>query len=160
MAARQNDLRLYLDVISDPTKVLALGSLISLTNPVMQPDPPPQSIMIFLKHFDTSKQSLYGVGKTYMQRTSKVGDLAVVINERMLWTPGTPLKLYEVPKWRYCRSACVNLRYAQEIKPGMIELMKPKLSFAQSEIQDGDVICFQVDLPEKEYVCLLCLLSY
>lgn len=40
----------------------------------------------------------------------------------------------------------------QEIKPGMIELMKPKLSFAQSEIQDGDIICFQVDLPEKEYV--------
>ncbi|KAG5646658.1 hypothetical protein DXG03_002648 [Asterophora parasitica] len=116
MAARQNDLRLYLDVIPDPTK----------------PDPPPQSIMIFIKHFDTSKQTLHGIGKTYMLRTSKVGDLAVVINERMRWTPGTPLKLYE------------------EIKPGMIELMKPKLSFSQSEIQDGDVICFQVDLPEKE----------
>lgn len=116
MAARQNDLRLYLDVIPDPAK----------------PDPPQQSIMIFLKHFDTSKQTLFGVGKTYMLRTSKVGDLAIVINERMRWTPGTPLKLYE------------------EIKPGMIELMKPKLSFSQSEIQDGDVICFQVDLPEKE----------
>ncbi|KAG6878712.1 hypothetical protein C0993_011527 [Termitomyces sp. T159_Od127] len=116
MAARQNDLRLYLDVITDPTK----------------PDPPPQSIMIFLKHFDTSKQTLYGVGKTYMLRTSKVGDLVAIINERMRWTPGTPLKLFE------------------EIKPGMIELMKPKLSFAQSEIQDGDVICFQVDLPDKE----------
>lgn len=34
----------------------------------------------------------------------------------------------------------------------MIEQMKPKLSFSQSEIQDGDVICFQVDLPDKEYV--------
>lgn len=30
--------------------------------------------------------------------------------------------------------------------------MKPKLSFAQSEIQDGDVICFQVDISEKELV--------
>ncbi|PPQ74003.1 hypothetical protein CVT26_006372 [Gymnopilus dilepis] len=116
MAARQNDLRLYLDVIPDPTK----------------PEIPPQSIMIFLKHFDTSKQSLYGVGKVYMPRTSKVADLLPIINEKMRWTPGTPLKLYE------------------EIKPGMIELMKPKLSFSQSEIQDGDVICFQVDLPEKE----------
>ncbi|KAF8894531.1 hypothetical protein BD779DRAFT_1669025 [Infundibulicybe gibba] len=116
MAARQNDLRLYLDIIPDPTK----------------PDPPPQSIMIFLKHFDTSKQTLYGAGKTYMLRTNKVGDLAPIINERMRWTPGTPLKLYE------------------EIKPGMIELMKLKISFAQSEIQDGDVICFQVDLPDKE----------
>ena len=32
----------------------------------------------------------------------------------------------------------------------MIELMKPKLTFAQCEVQDGDVICFQVDLPQKE----------
>ncbi|KAF5357773.1 hypothetical protein D9756_001634 [Leucocoprinus leucothites] len=116
MAARQNDLRLYLDVISDPTK----------------PEPPPQSIMIFLKHFDTSKQTLYGVGKVYVLRNAKVSDLVPIINERMRWGPGTPLKLYE------------------EIKPGMIELMKPKLSFAQSEIQDGDIICLQVDLAEKE----------
>ncbi|KAF8654190.1 hypothetical protein AX16_003719 [Volvariella volvacea WC 439] len=116
MAARQTDLRLYLDIIPDPTK----------------PDPPPQSIMVFLKHFDTSKQSLYGVGKTYVLRTAKVADLIPIINERMRWTPGTPIKLYE------------------EIKPGMIELMKPKLTFGQSEIQDGDVICFQVDISEKE----------
>jgi ubiquitin carboxyl-terminal hydrolase 7 len=39
----------------------------------------------------------------------------------------------------------------KEIKPGMIEMMKPKHTFAQSEIQDGDVVCFHVDLPEKEY---------
>ncbi|KII89207.1 hypothetical protein PLICRDRAFT_599629 [Plicaturopsis crispa FD-325 SS-3] len=116
MAARQNDLRLYLDVISDHGKL----------------EPPSGSIMIFLKHFDTSKQTLFGVGKVYVARNSKVGDLAPIINEKMLWTPGTPLKLYE------------------EIKPGMIEIMKPKLTFAQSEIQDGDVICFQVDIPDKE----------
>lgn len=54
------------------------------------------SIMIFIKYFDVSKQSLYGIGKTYVQRTSKVGDLCHVINEKMRWTPGTPLKLYEV----------------------------------------------------------------
>ena len=88
--------------------------------------------MVFLKHFNTSKQTLLGVGKTYMLRTAKVGDLVPIINEKMGWTPGTALKLYE------------------EIKPGMIEHMKPKLSFAQSEIQDGDVICFQVDIAEKE----------
>lgn len=99
MAARQNDLRLYLDVIADPTKVRILHYCDILINRHMatkQPDPPPQSIMIFLKHFDTSKQTLYGVGKTYMLRTSKVGDLVAIINERMRWTPGTPLKLFEV----------------------------------------------------------------
>ncbi|KAM6500566.1 ICP0-binding domain of Ubiquitin-specific protease 7 domain containing protein [Amanita muscaria] len=116
MAERWNDLRVYLEVIPDPTK----------------PDPPSQSIMIFLKHFEASKQNLYGIGKTYVLRTSKVRDLIPIINERMRWTPGTPLKLFD------------------EIKPGMIELLKPKYSFAQSEIQGGDIICFQVDLPHKE----------
>ena len=81
MAIRQqNDLRLYLDVISDPLKPEVMAG----------------SIMIFLKHFDTSKQTLYGVGKVYVLRSSKVGDLVGLINERMRWPPGTPLKLYEV----------------------------------------------------------------
>lgn len=116
MAARQTDLRLYLDVLGDPTK----------------PEAGPNSIMIFLKFFDVSKQTLYGVGKTYVLRTSKVGDLVAIINERMRWPPTMAVKLYE------------------EIKPGMIEVMKPKLTFLQSEIQDGDIICFQAELSEKE----------
>ena len=52
--------------------------------------------MVFLKHFDTSKQTLLGAGKVYVLRSNKVGDLIPIINERMRWTPGTPLKLYEV----------------------------------------------------------------
>ncbi|TFL07619.1 hypothetical protein BDV98DRAFT_558165 [Pterulicium gracile] len=116
MAARQNDLRLYLEVLPENFK----------------PDPAQQSIMVFLKHFDTSKQTLYGIGKATVARNSKVSDLVPIINERMRWPHSTPMKLYE------------------EIKPGMIDLMKSKSTFAQSEIQDGDAICFQVDIPEKE----------
>ena len=52
--------------------------------------------MIFLKHFDTTRQTLYGVGKTYVQRNAKVSDLNGFINEKMRWPAGTPLKLYEV----------------------------------------------------------------
>lgn len=52
--------------------------------------------MIFLKHFDNTRQTLYGVGKTYAQRNSKVSDLYGFINEKMRWPAGTPLKLYEV----------------------------------------------------------------
>ena len=33
----------------------------------------------------------------------------------------------------------------------MIEEMKPKSTFQQSEIQDGDIICYQRTLSEKEY---------
>ena len=54
------------------------------------------TIMIFLKHFDTAKQSLFGVGKVYIPRASKVDDLIPIINEKMKWASGTQLKLYEV----------------------------------------------------------------
>lgn len=33
----------------------------------------------------------------------------------------------------------------------MIELMKMKATFLQSEIQDGDIVCFQVEMQEPEY---------
>lgn len=32
----------------------------------------------------------------------------------------------------------------------MIELLKPKYTFALGEIQEGDIICFQVDISDKE----------
>ena len=148
MAARQADLRLYLDVIPESSRVGGLCCLLLVETYMFQPEIPPQSIMVFLKHFDTAKQSLTGAGKVHMLKTNKVGDLAVIINERMRWAPGTPIKLYEVDHYNTTRHASSNV--VQEIKPGMIELMKPKLSFAQSEIQDGDIICFQVDIPESQ----------
>ncbi len=42
----------------------------------------------------------------------------------------------------------------------MIEMMKLKLTFTQSEIQDGDIICFQVDINDKESVYLLIFYSH
>ena len=52
--------------------------------------------MIFLKHFDTTKQTIYGVGKIHVQRTCKVRNLIPIINKRMRWALGTSLKFYEV----------------------------------------------------------------
>ncbi|KAI6124860.1 ICP0-binding domain of ubiquitin-specific protease 7-domain-containing protein [Pisolithus croceorrhizus] len=114
---RKGDLCLYFDVITGPSRRY----------------PPPGHIMVFLKHFDTSKQTLLGVGKVFVSRNSKVQDLHLIIVERMKWTPDVLLRLYE------------------EIKPGMIELMKPESTFAENEIGDGDVICFQVEQEEKEF---------
>lgn len=52
--------------------------------------------MIFIKHFDCSKQRLTGIGKLYVNKSSEVSDLVDMINERMGWSRETPLKLYEV----------------------------------------------------------------
>ncbi|KAF9649101.1 cysteine proteinase [Thelephora ganbajun] len=115
------DLRLYLDILPDSSRV---GYPSPLAGNVV--------IMIFLKYFDTTQQSLFGLGKVHMPRVGKVRDLIPIINERMKWIPGTPLKLYE------------------EVKPGMIEPVRPKYTFGMSEIQDGDIICFQLETSGKE----------
>lgn len=55
-------------------------------------------VIVFLKHFEITKQSLFGIGKIHIPKDEKVSDLIPIINERMKWAPGTPLELYEVAK--------------------------------------------------------------
>lgn len=121
MAARATDLRLYLDYNPDHSKFTQLHS-----------DPSNPPIMIFLKFFDIGRQTLTGQGKVFVQKNQKCSDLLAIIQERMGWTNMVPIKLYE------------------EIKAGMIEGLKLKQTFMQNEIQDGDVIAFQVEKTEKE----------
>lgn len=91
-----------------------------------------KTLMLFLKHFDAKTQSLFGVGNIYASSQDKVGDLGPQICNIMGWPSSTPFKLSE------------------EIKQNMIEAMKPKMTLAQSEIQDGDIITVQKTLSDKE----------
>ncbi|KAI9676402.1 MAG: hypothetical protein M1817_000559 [Caeruleum heppii] len=89
-------------------------------------------ILLFIKCFDAHAQTLKGVGHIYIRKTEKVTELAAPILHLMDWPVGTSLTLHE------------------EIKPAMIEPMKPKQTLHQAEIQDGDIICFEKVLSEKE----------
>jgi ubiquitin carboxyl-terminal hydrolase 7 len=89
-------------------------------------------LMIFLKHFDTTTQSLYGIGTFYAAYQDKVADLSPSITKLLGWPADTQIKLSE------------------EIKQNMIESMKPKTTLAQSEIQDGDIITVQRVLTDKQ----------
>ncbi|KAF3926684.1 hypothetical protein ABW21_db0202821 [Orbilia brochopaga] len=90
--------------------------------------------LLFLKHFDAEAQTLRGATHVYMKKNDKVSELNQAIINEMGWPSNTVVKIWE------------------EIKPSMIEPMKPKQTFAQAEIQDGDIICFQRQLPEKEAI--------
>ncbi|KAF7712240.1 Ubiquitin carboxyl-terminal hydrolase [Penicillium ucsense] len=102
------------------------------------PDGQPQdwpdndSILIFLKNFDVASQSLTGVGPVYVRKNQKVQELAPIILSKMNWPAGTDFMLFE------------------EIKHNMIDVMKPKQTFQQSEIQDGDIITFQRTVKDTE----------
>ena len=90
------------------------------------------AILVFLKYFDVRNQTLTGVGHVYVNKHEKVQEIAPQISKLMGWDPSTQLHLFE------------------EIKMSMIEAMKPKQTFQQSEIQDGDIICFQQNIPDLD----------
>jgi ubiquitin carboxyl-terminal hydrolase 7 len=106
-------------------------------------------IVLFLKEFDVEKQSLHGIGHIYISREKKVEDLVPAILKKMSWPDRNSagekiqLKLFEVCLPTKLTSS-TNLKVLQEIKPNMIEPMKAKQSLKAAELQDGDIVCFQL----------------
>lgn len=99
---------------------------------VLQTKNPTQPILLFLKYFDVDSQTLTGRGCIYIDKSKRVAELGPLILDRMAWPAGTNIKLYE------------------EIKSDMIEPLKTNNTFQQSELQSGDIICFQKHVPESE----------
>ncbi|KAJ3117728.1 hypothetical protein HDU96_005858 [Phlyctochytrium bullatum] len=102
-----------------------------------QPPKPPEEtanqIIIFLKYYDPVIQKMEYVGKMVIpHKASKIIEFIPQMLDRKGLPPNTPIKLYE------------------EIKPGMIEQLKSKVSFQGAELGDGDIICFQKELTPQE----------
>ncbi|TPX31523.1 hypothetical protein SmJEL517_g05139 [Synchytrium microbalum] len=125
----QPELRLYLEQ-PDPELLLT-----SPKGPYFMPkeDKENGQIIIFLKFYDPKKQKIEYAGKlTVKSRTMKISDVLPIMAERVDLPPNTPLKLFE------------------EVKPTMIDPLKFKQSFAQAELGDGDIICYQKEVTDQE----------
>ncbi|EPY54271.1 ubiquitin carboxy terminal hydrolase Ubp21 [Schizosaccharomyces cryophilus OY26] len=83
------------------------------------------SAFIFLKYFDYQKQTISGVMSLHVDRESPISVLSTTVCETMRWPEDTPITYYE------------------EIKTGMVDILDASSSFLKSEIQDGDIICFE-----------------
>ncbi|KAL6722165.1 ubiquitin-specific protease ubp15 [Lecanora helva] len=104
-------------------------------------------LLVFLKYFDAAAQSLKGVGHIYVKKHFKVAEMVPMITQLMDWTHGTS----SVPNGLTNGvTSPPALALYEEIKHSMIEPMKPKATLAMAEIQDGDIVCFQKVLSEKE----------
>lgn len=89
-------------------------------------------ILLFLKYFDQHTQSLTGIGCVVVGKNDKVSELFPHICKIMNWPTTTVIDLFE------------------EISPTMVDSIKIKQTFAQVEIQEGDIVCFQKHLSESE----------
>jgi ubiquitin carboxyl-terminal hydrolase 7 len=89
-------------------------------------------VLVFLKNFDVTTQTLSGVGSVYMRKNQKVQDLAPIILSKMNWPTGTDFMLFE------------------EVKFDMIDPVKPKQTILQAELGSGDIITFQRIVTDSE----------
>ncbi|GBB89576.1 hypothetical protein RclHR1_01630014 [Rhizophagus clarus] len=120
MTSNQNEMKLYMEVADKP-----------INGKIWFPEGN-DHIMVFLKYFDPDKQAFEGLGHLYIQKLSKVSDYAHVFCEKKELPSGILLEIYE------------------EINPNVIEKMNPEFSFQQLDVQNGDIICFQKVLSNKE----------
>ena len=107
-------------------------------------DPP---ILVFVKYFDAEAQSLMGVGHVYIKKQSKVADLSPMILQLMGWSHGSAGLANGLTNGT---PSLPTISLYEEIKNSMIEPMKPKSTLQHAEIQDGDIVCFQKQLSEKQ----------
>ncbi|KAL8772774.1 MAG: hypothetical protein Q9209_002119 [Squamulea sp. 1 TL-2023] len=116
----------------------------------------PSSVLIFLKYFNVEDQTLQGVGHIYMKKSSKVAEIIPAVQQLMGWSPGkdsmsmSSTSSSSISPISNPAASAPSIQLFEEIKHSMIEAMKPKLTLQQAEIQDGDIVCFQRVLSEKE----------
>lgn len=83
-----------------------------------------QDILLLLKYYDPDKAKLMGFTHVVVNRDSYTGSLVKYIQVFMNWSFSTEVLLYE------------------EVQPNSIQLIDSTVSFAKSELHNGDIICF------------------
>ncbi|KAF0481181.1 cysteine proteinase [Gigaspora margarita] len=95
------------------------------------------SIIIFLKYFNPYTQSLEGLGHLYVQKDYTIDFLFPILCERKKLPSNTLLDIYKEVE--------PNI-----IKPNIFKKMNSSYTFKKYNIQNGDIICFQKTLTNKE----------
>ncbi|XP_017984829.1 PREDICTED: ubiquitin carboxyl-terminal hydrolase 12 isoform X1 [Theobroma cacao] len=130
----------------------------------LRPVPPPErtkeDILLFFKLYDPFKEEFRYVGRMYVRSAGKPMEILARINKMAAFGPDEEIELYEVvyPECGYyvlMHLVSKSILYAphltyvfylQEIKfePNvMCEHIDKKLTFRTSQLEDGDILCFQ-----------------
>ncbi|KAL8050420.1 hypothetical protein ABFS82_06G080800 [Erythranthe guttata] len=98
----------------------------------LRPIPPPEKIkediLLFFKLYDPLKEELRYVGRLFVKGKSKPMENFEKLNEMAGFAPDEEIELFE------------EIKYDPHV---MCERIDMKLSFRDSQLEDGDIICFQ-----------------
>ncbi|XP_040243046.1 ubiquitin C-terminal hydrolase 12 isoform X16 [Aegilops tauschii subsp. strangulata] len=98
----------------------------------LQPLPPPEKskedILLFFKLYNPEKEVLCFVGRLFVKALGKPSDILRKLTEMAGFTPDEEIELYE------------EIKFEPNV---MCEHIDKKLTFRASQLEDGDIVCFQ-----------------
>ncbi|CAM8973806.1 unnamed protein product [Rhodiola kirilowii] len=98
------------------------------TRPIPLPEKTKEDLLLFFKFYNPEKEELRFVGKLYVKSSGKPVEIIGKLNEMVGFPPDEEIELYEEIKF----DPCV-----------MCEHLDRRATFRFSQIEDGDIICFQ-----------------
>ncbi|KAK3120269.1 hypothetical protein QOZ80_9AG0684800 [Eleusine coracana subsp. coracana] len=98
----------------------------------LRPLPPPEKskedILLFFKLYNPEKEELCFVGRLFVKALGKPLDILAKLNEMAGFSPNEEIELYE------------EIKFEPNV---MCEVIDKKLTFRSSQLEDGDIVCFQ-----------------
>ncbi|XP_011032955.1 PREDICTED: ubiquitin carboxyl-terminal hydrolase 12-like isoform X1 [Populus euphratica] len=102
----------------------------------LRPVPPPEQtkedILLFFKLYDPSKEELRYVGRLFVKGSGKPLEILTKLNEMAGFAPDQEIELYE------------EIKFEPNV---MCEHIDKRLSFRSSQLEDGDIVCYQKPPP-------------
>ncbi|KAK3205536.1 hypothetical protein Dsin_019582 [Dipteronia sinensis] len=117
------ELKLFLEVECGPD-----------LRPIAPPDKTKEDILLFFKLYDPEKEELRYVGKLFVKSTGKPTEYLSKLNEMAGYAPDEEIDLYE------------EIKFEPNV---MCEPIEKKSTFRASQLEDGDIVCFQKAHPAE-----------
>ncbi|XP_017435727.1 ubiquitin C-terminal hydrolase 12 isoform X1 [Vigna angularis] len=96
--------------------------------PIAPPEKTKDDILLFFKLYDPEKEELRYVGRIFVKCTGKPLEILSRLNEMAGYDPEEDIALYE------------EIKFEPNV---MCEPIDKKVTFRTSQLEDGDIICFQ-----------------
>ncbi|XP_027931649.1 ubiquitin carboxyl-terminal hydrolase 13-like isoform X2 [Vigna unguiculata] len=96
--------------------------------PIAPPEKTKDDILLFFKLYDPEKEELRYVGRIFVKCTGKPLEILTRLNEMAGYDPEEDIALYE------------EIKFEPNV---MCEPIDKKVTFRTSQLEDGDIICFQ-----------------
>lgn len=96
--------------------------------PVATPEKTKEEILLFFKLYDPVKEELRYVGRLFVKGTGKPAEILAKLNEMVGFSVDEEIELFE------------EIKFEPNV---MCEHIDKKATFRASQLEDGDIICFQ-----------------